>query len=372
MLYEFHMLKNYPPTNLNRDDAGSPKSCFFGGVQRARISSQCLKRSWRQSVLFSESVGRLGIRTRKLPDLVSTELRRRGVDKEYVEAAALKVTGYGNRTGTESKDGITAQIMFFSREDILAVADRVEQAIAEAGTLKNFQKMSAKDWQKTMGNVVTRPITLDMALFGRMVTSDAFANVEAAMQVAHAISTHGVSQESDFYTAVDDLVSGDNEADAGAGMMGDTDFNASCYYMYAALDMDQLKENLKHSPEALSVAGEVVRCLLETMAFSNPSGKQNSFAGHALPDLIYVEQKVKKIPVNYANAFVSPARPSGNRDLVEESAQKLATEIEGVSGDFGLDVSKRVWFCRYDSVQAPASATTVKSFQELLSEFASI
>ncbi|MGI6357082.1 MAG: type I-E CRISPR-associated protein Cas7/Cse4/CasC [Bacillota bacterium] len=372
MLFEFHMIKNFPPTNLNRDDTGSPKSCFFGGVQRARISSQCLKRSWRQSPVFKAAVDQLGIRTRKLPDLVSEELRKRGIDEEYVQAAALKVTGFGNRKGTENKDGITAQIMFFSREDILAVAERVEQAIREAGSLDKFQKMNVKDWQKKMENVMTRPITLDMALFGRMVTSDAFADVEAAMQVAHAISTHSVNQESDFYTAVDDLVSGASDDDAGAGMMGDTDFNASCYYMYAALDMDQLGQNLRHSPDVLADAGKVVSCLLEAMAFTNPSGKQNSFAGHVLPDLLYVEVKERKIPVNYANAFVEPARPSGERDLVAESAHRLAREIESVDRDFGMEANKRLWFCRKHGVKAPASATVVGSFRELLTEFAGV
>lgn len=370
MLYEFHMVKNYPPTNLNRDDTGSPKSCFFGGVQRARISSQCLKRSWRQSPLFSDSVVQLGIRTRKLPDLVSIELLKRGVDKRFIQAAMQKVTGFGNKKGTESKDGITAQIMFFSPEDISAVADRVEQAIGEAGTLEKFQKMNAKDWQSSMSGVSCRPITLDIALFGRMVTSDAFADVEAAIQVAHAISTHGVSQESDFYTAVDDLVKGESEADTGAGMMGDTDYNSSCYYLYAALDMDQLRKNLEHSPEALAKVDQIVCSLLQTMTFSNPSGKQNSFAGHTLPDLIYVEKKQRKIPVNYANAFVSPARPTPNSDLVEESIRKLSREVQKVGSDFGLEVSKRVWFCRRDGVAAPSGAIAVSDFQELLRELA--
>ena len=112
-----------------------------------------------------------------------------------------------------------------------------------------------------------------------------------------------------------------------------------------------------------------MRCLLEAMAFSNPSGKQNSFVGHVLPDVVYMEKKERKIPVNYANAFVNPARHSPDCDLVTDSAKKLAREIESVDRDFELDVCQRVWFCRRDSVKAPAASIAVKSFKALLNEF---
>ena len=112
MLYEIHMLKNYPPTNLNRDDTGAPKTCVFGGVTRGRISSQCLKRSWRTSELLKSEIGEenLGIRTRKLPALVAQKLLEMGVNPEYVEAVTPKITGFGNKDGKETKDGTTAQI----------------------------------------------------------------------------------------------------------------------------------------------------------------------------------------------------------------------------------------------------------------------
>jgi len=369
MLYEFHIIKNYPPTNLNRDDTGSPKSCLFGGVQRGRISSQCLKRSWRQSDIFNSFINEIGIRTRKLPELIVNELRSKGVAEEFMQIALQKVTGFGNDKGTENKDGRTSQIMFFSQQDIIAVADRVHEAINEAGTVKDFEKINAKEIQKKMKDVSIRPITIDIALFGRMVTSEAFADVEASMQVAHAISTHAISQESDFYTAVDDLVKGDSEDDTGAGMMGDIDYNSSCYYIYAALDTDQLRINLEHSPEALKLTGKIVQCLLETMAYSNPSGKQNSFAGHVLPDVVYVEKKHKKIPVSYANAFVKPAYQTRDKDLVQVSEDKLAREIDNLSKKFELDIDKKLWFCTSDDVKQPDNSIKVASFKNLLDYF---
>ena len=117
MLYEIHMLKNYPPVNLNRDDTGMPKNCYFGGALRGRVSSQCLKRAWRTSPLFTEFLGTKGIRTRQLPELVAEELKKRGLDDDVVDALKVKVTGIANKDGKESKDLITSQMIFFSPQD---------------------------------------------------------------------------------------------------------------------------------------------------------------------------------------------------------------------------------------------------------------
>ena len=139
MLIEVHMLKNYPPVNLNRDDSGAPKSCFFGGVQRGRISSQCLKRSWRTSDVFKR-VGSYGIRTRKLPELVAEKLIEMGIGADYAECAREKLTGIANKEGTTTKDGMTAQIVFYAEEEIERVAQRVKEAIESDGDLKTFSK----------------------------------------------------------------------------------------------------------------------------------------------------------------------------------------------------------------------------------------
>ena len=129
MLYEIHMLKNYPPTNLNRDDTGAPKTCLFGGVMRGRVSSQCLKRSWRTSPSFRAEIGdeNLGIRTRKLPVLVAEKLVGMGVTQEFADAIQPRLTGIGNKEGKETKDGnATAQVIFYAKEDITAVAETVK------------------------------------------------------------------------------------------------------------------------------------------------------------------------------------------------------------------------------------------------------
>jgi len=371
MLIEIHMLKNFAPTNLNRDDTGSPKSCYFGGVQRGRISSQCLKRSWRTSDILQKAVGKdnFGIRTRKLPEMVADELKIRGIEEDFIKVSLGKISGFGNKEGKENKDGrYTAQIAFYSKQDIQAIADLVQKEIEGAADIKTFSDMSVKEWQKKMDDVRIRPITLDIALFGRMVTSDAFADVEASMQVAHAISTHRVSMESDFFTAVDDMISGDSNDDLGAAMMGDVDFNSCCYYIYASIDTDQLKSNLKNSPEADELISKAIPAMVETITFSNPSGKQNTFAGNALPDAILIECKTKKIALSYANAFVKPALATKDSDLVNSSISKLVDEVSAVQKDFDLPVDKRLWFCssRYANKNYAVNGVKSESFRGLI------
>ena len=366
MLYEIHMLKNYPPTNLNRDDTGAPKTCIFGGVTRGRISSQCLKRSWRTSELFKAEVGEesLGVRTRKFPALVAEKLLEMGVKPEFVDAVTPRLTGFGNKDGTETKTGMTAQVMFFAPQDIEAAAEAVKKQLDPCKTVKDVEKLKAKELQAAVKDADVRPITPDIALFGRMVTSDAFRDVEASMQVAHAISTNKISLESDYFTAMDDLLRGDTIDEAGAAMIGDTDYNASCYYLYASLDTDALCENLKSSDDPKAIVGKMLPALLHAMAFTNPSGKQNSFAGHVLPSAVMIECKTRKVPTSMVNAFVKPV---SSADPVEESIQKLAEEADMTARNFGLPVQERLWFCvdKYD-VKPQSATKCFAAFPELV------
>ena len=364
MLIEIHMVKNYPPTNLNRDDTGSPKTCTFGGFRRGRISSQCLKRGWRVSALYDSLLPERGIRTRKLPELVATELKKRGMEEDAVNAIAAKVTGIGNKDGTENADGITAQIIFYSPEDITAIANLMQNEFVKAGTVKAFEKLKTKELVKSLQDVDVRPITLDMALFGRMVTSNAFRNVEAAMQVAHAISTHTVNQESDYFTAMDDLVGGNDSEDSGAAMIDDVDFNSSCYYHYASIDMNQLSDNLKDAPNRDELIDKLIPALIQVMAYTNPSGKQNSFAGNVLPAMMMLEIKPDPIPVSYVNAFVKPARAGVGRSLVENSLDKFVEEVNKTDAAFSIPC-KRVFFAPgYES--CPNNAESVATLSALI------
>ena len=373
MLYEIHMIKNYPPTNLNRDDTGAPKTCMFGGVMRGRISSQCLKRSWRKSDLFRDAIGEagLGIRTRKLPQLVADVLRERGVSEEYLEILMPKLSAFGNKDGNENKKGnYTAQMVFYAPQDIAAVADAVERKLADCSSAKEVKSLKGKELQECVTGADVRPVTLDIALFGRMVTSNAFANVEAAMQVAHAISTNKVMMESDYYTAMDDLLRGNTLEESGSGMIGDIDYDSSCYYLYASLDTDALRDNLKHAEDPDGLVRKTIPALLRTMALTNPSGKQNSFAGHVLPSAMLVDCKTDKIPVSLVNAFVKPAVADPSDDLVQSSIESLVKQSDEIDQAFGLPVEKKLWFCmdRYSKIVPPSGAVVCKNFAELVEQ----
>lgn len=376
MLYEIHMLKNYPPVNLNRDESGAPKSCMFGGTTRGRVSSQCLKRSWRTSPLLAQTIGveHLGIRTRKLPQLVAEKLTEMGVNREYIDAVFPKISGFGNKDGTENKDGnYTAQIIFYAPEDIQAVAESIYETLKDCQSLKEVKGLKAKKLQEAVKGAQNRPITLDMALFGRMVTSNAFRDVEASMQVAHAISTNKLNMESDYFTAMDDLLSGDTVEEKGSAMIGDTDYNSACYYSYASLDTDILMANLKDTPDAAQIVKVAIPALIRTMALTNPSGKQNSFAGNVLPSAILIECKEEKVPVSMVNAFVRPIKPeaANDYDLVKGSIEALVRQVDSVQSSFGLTVKHRLWFCPTPySIVPECEATVCQTLPELVEQVA--
>lgn len=383
MLYEIHMLKNYPPANLNRDDTGMPKTCYFGGAQRGRISSQCLKRAWRTSPLFEKFLGPRGIRTRRLPERIAEELKKRGIAEDIAAAVRKAVSeiakSENNNNDNDDKENktknkkskeetpITSQILFCSNDDITAVADAVETLLKKNGMKGN--NIKAKEILEQIKDADIRPLTLDIALFGRMVTSPAFANVEAAVQTAHAISTHPVNPESDYFTAVDDLVSQADDLDTaagGAGMIGEIDYNSCCYYHYIAIDTDVLKRNLVNSPEAQKFMDEVLPAFIQIMAYTDPSGKQNSFASHVLPELLCVEIKEKKIPVSYANAYASPVNFSASGRVIGDSVKALAEEIDRIDESYGLEVKHRFWFSPRIKDEQPRKCEIAQNMGELL------
>ena len=361
MLIEIHMLKNYPPVNLNRDYGGSPKSCFFGGIQRGRISSQCLKRSWRKSPVFCNAESRQsimeGIRTRRMPIEVGDRLLEQGVPLEFVNLAKELLSGFATQDEKPNSDGpITAQIIFYSENELDTITRTVKEAIEHDKTIDVFKKRfptkeegkskkkgkAKKAFPELVSALKDKPISVDIALFGRMVTSDYFADVDAAMQVAHAISTHPVNRESDYFTAVDDLLGQSDDDSAGAGMIGDVDYNSCCYYEYAALDTDILRDNLQNCPDRDALIGKLIPVLLRAMAYTNPSGKQNTFAGQVLPDLVMVECKAEKIPLSYVNAFEEPVSSWGSQpNLVKNSIQKLADHVDCMDKAYELPVLRR-------------------------------
>jgi CRISPR system Cascade subunit CasC len=337
MLIQIHMLQNYAPSNLNRDDTGSPKNANFGGVLRGRISSQCLKRSIRMSEVFEEAFEEqdlLAKRTKRLPGLIRDELEAVGVDSETIEAIINRVPEIGSESGrergrrTEEDEGPleTRQLIFIGRNELRPTAEKLLQIYQKQGE-KKWAEMKIADITKELG--ASLPRSVDVAMFGRMTTSDAFEDVQAAVQVAHALSVNALEQEFDYFTAVDDI-----SGESGAGMIGDVEYNSSTYYKYFNVHWEQLCENLGGDAQ---VARRAVLALLEAAATAQPSGKQNTFAAHNLPDLILVEVREKNLPVSYANAFLKPARNSHKKTLMDDAVARLDDFVARIGTTYGLE-----------------------------------
>lgn len=380
MFVQIHMLQSIPPGNLNRDETGQPKKCIFGGVTRGRISSQCLKRHIRHSTQFKEAFGdALSDRTTYLPRMVADELKK--IKPEIPEDDLGKIKSAlaskfkaekgkdepdkegENKGGQESsKDSSaadqTGQLVFFPPPFAKDIAQLVETLMNNKNDAfkewvngkKNGKGLHKKDIEEFEKEIFkkSQTLTVDIGMFGRMTTSDLIVNVEAACQVAHAISTHEVLIESDYFTAMDDkkpefaLTQSERTGAAylGAGKT-ETFFNSAVYYKYLNLDVDALKKHLSWKDNEVASATAV---LVEAAAFGTPTGKQNSFAAHGLPDLILIEVSEKKRPLSYANAFLRAVEGGNGRNLMTESANALKSYIENVADKYAPSDLSRVLF----------------------------
>lgn len=360
MLIQIHMLQNYAPSNLNRDDTGSPKSAYFGGVQRGRISSQCLKRSFRMSETFQDAFkddGLLATRTKRLPGLVEEALKTLTNDEKAIAAIVRRVPEIGSESGrgkgksADNQPLETRQLIFIGANEIAPMAEKLFALYQEKGA-KAWEKLKIVDITKALGNSVPRSV--DIAMFGRMTTSDAFENVQAAVQVAHALSANAVEQEFDYFTAVDDL---QPKQEPGAGMIGDVEYNSSTYYKYINVHWDGLVENLG---DDIAIARRAVLALLEAAAIAQPSGKQNTFAAHNLPDLVLVEVREKNLPVSYANAFIQPARSDFKHTLMKDAIAKLNEYMDRIGTAYNLDeVDERAVMTTLPDVALPGAEPQV-------------
>ncbi len=372
-----HVIQNHSPSNLNRDEMGNPKSCMFGGVQRARISSQCIKRSIRQSDIFKNEIKGLGesYRTRTLPKLIFNGLESAGVDSNIAEIISRKFLKFGkaNKNGSAKKSTKkttkkkviaplqTKQILFFSDKEISNIVKILKKMI-EGKTESDIKDLKFDTIEKKMITDHISEITPDIGLFGRMTTSNTFVNIDSAIQVAHAISTNRIEQEFDYFVAVDDL---DKK---GAGMVGEAIFTSSCYYKYFSFDTDGFLNNLGFydlkDKIGLEILKKILSGFIKASVFITPSGKQNSYAANQLPDAILINVRSTKIPISYANAFLKPIKYTRNDDLVEASIKALVTEVKKIDEKFNIETSKRLWFNLKD-IKMP-STTECSNFDDLL------
>ncbi|MFK4705596.1 CRISPR system Cascade subunit CasC [Roseateles asaccharophilus] len=361
LFLEFHVIQNFAPSNLNRDDTGAPKDALFGGHRRARVSSQCTKRTIRLGFKEHQLLPpqNCGVRTLKLRDLLVERLCARPADE-----AAMKVEAVLSAAGLKFKDdGNTEYLLFLGDGEVSALASMIDASWDEV--VVSAEKKSKKDAKAgAAGNLGKKAKALldggkavDVALFGRMLADMPAVNQHAACQVAHAISTHRVEREFDYFTAVDDR--GDEDS-AGAGMIGQVEFNSATFYRFAVLDLNKLLGNLQDDRELALAA---VHAFTLALARAIPTGKQNSFAAHNPPEFVGVCLR-HAAPMNLANAFEKPVAPRRDESITEQSVRAMAAYKDKLEAVYGSHEDQ--WLALDLSGQWPTgSGAATKSLQEL-------
>jgi len=363
---QIHFLTSYPPSNLNRDDLGRPKTALMGGVNRLRISSQSLKRAWRKSELFESALGNhMGIRTKRMGRKIYSDLIAGGITNEQARNwTRLMSEPFGKvevlkaKKAATDKDSVKkiatpenieeeklstldiAQLAHFSPEEQQAINFLVKKCIAEKiePTLHDL-KLLRKDNSAA-----------DIACFGRMLADNTGYNIEAAVQVAHAISTHAVDIEDDYFTAVDDL--NDGSENSGSAHLGETEFASGLFYGYVCINRDLLKKNLGEN-ELLTQ--KTIAALIEASAKISPTGKQNSFASRAYTSYMLVE-KGSQQPRSISVAFLKPVKEN---DLLKNSIEALEKHRENIDKVYGMCADK---FTKLNAVEGEGSLSSLIDF----------
>jgi CRISPR system Cascade subunit CasC len=374
-LMEIHALQNYAPSNLNRDDTGAPKDAYFGGTRRARVSSQCIKRSIRrhfaglveQKALAPED---MAFRTKRLWEEITKSLIGKGRDKATAEEkvrlafAAVKIT--------IKDDGKSEYLLFLGKREISGVADIIHTQwdsikSSDAAPSKGKKNEKAKkqadqhpdlELKKSLEKMLNGGKAIDVAMFGRMLADMPEKNQDAACQVAHAISTHSVEREFDFYTAMDDLKPEDT---SGADMMGTVEFNSACFYRYAVVDWEKLKSNLQNDKD---LAAKGLRAFLEGFVVAEPTGKQNTFAAHNPPEFVAITVRRNTAPRNLANAFETAVRVKKDESLTKKSVEEFVKKSKSLQAAYGGEES--TFILNLTDAKADDLGNVVPSLNDLL------
>ena len=337
---QLHLLTAYPPANLNRDDMGSPKTANMGGYDRLRVSSQCLKRAWRTSDLFEQALkGHIGTRTKEMGIKIYNRLIDKGAKHKDALNWAKSIAGvFGKLKALPKKEKeASTKLPADERKKKELVEVEIEQlSFFDTEEEKNIFALSDKVAERNEGpkaeelNLLRKKMTaVDIAMFGRMLASTPAFNVEAACQVAHAISVHPVVIEDDYFTAVDDLNNG--MEDMGAAHIGETRFAAGLFYSYICINRELLIRNLDGNEE---LANKAIRALAEAAVKVAPEGKQNSFASRAYASYVLAE-KGEQQPRSLSVAYLKPINHRENDDFINDSIEALIKQRESFDSVYG-------------------------------------
>ncbi len=361
---ELHIIQSVPVACLNRDDLNSPKTAVFGGVQRARVSSQSWKRAIRELAKELAPECFKGNRTRRFVFTLKERLIQKGISERCAVGIAEHVAGIIETLDSKNDEAGNKKIktlMFFSDAEYDSIAEDIASAEDVKGSLKTLEgaleKVSAaadKDAKKaaekerlnvfktirTLSNTSIRKIiksvqlkdAADIALFGRMVANDHSLTVEAASMFSHALSTHKADNEIDFFAAVDDL---QTEAESGAAITSTLEFNSATYYRFAALNLDMLADGEHLKSMSQEERQNVVRTFVKATIQAVPGARKATMNGNTLP--VYVLGVVRKNghPIQLVNAFESPVRPS-MKGFVVESIKRMNSEYADLKDTWGI------------------------------------
>lgn len=338
---DVYVLQSVPSSNINRDDTGSPKTAFYGGELRARVSSQAWKRAMRQLFPSLLDDSKLGIRTKFAVSLIAERVESQRPDlaevaQEYAKAvlgaAGVKVKET-DRKGSDEGSLATDYLVFIGRQELDKLANLAIGWSDQGVELAKVDRQMKKD----VAEVFHGAQAVDIALFGRMLADAPDLNTDASAQVAHAISVDKIVQEYDYFTAVDDCAADDN---AGAGMLGTVGYNSSTLYRYATLDLDSLAAQLGDAQAAAEGAAAFVEAFVRSM----PTGKQNTFANRTLPNIVSVAFRSGQ-PINPVSAFERPVRPTEEKSITQQAAVRLANELKNIEEAYCMPAEK-AWCVR--------------------------
>ena len=349
---QIHTLHSYPAALLNRDDAGLAKRLQYGGFSRTRVSSQCLKRHWRTAEGVDAWSGMEGfipsIRSRELVSKLVIEpiLEEHAVDEKVAKALAdeFQIGVYGkNATDPKKRQPLllgAPEIDYLKACAVELLQQNSEDVKALTAAIKEFFKENKKNLGTLKENTAL-PGGLAAALFGRMVTSDPAANIDAAIHVAHAFTVHAEESESDYFSVVDDLR--DEDDDAGAAHIGDTELTAGLFYGYVVVDVPALVSNTQGVAADLwsdkdtdrVLAAEIVRRLIHLIATVTPGAKLGSTAPYSWAPLVFIEVGERQ-PRSFAEAFRKPCQAQ-----LDSTLARLAESVEKFDNCYGAGETRR-------------------------------
>ncbi|KAB8287925.1 type I-E CRISPR-associated protein Cas7/Cse4/CasC [Bifidobacterium avesanii] len=365
MFIDLYDLQNVPPSNINRDDTGSPKVARYGGVLRSRVSSQAWKRAMREMFPSLLDSSRLGVRTKNAVSLIRDSIIAKRPDliedAETLAKCALSATGVNikesDRAGKDKGTLSTDYLIFIAHREIAQLAD-VAITWQDAGVDAASKPTAAM--KKEIDAVFHGVQAVDIALFGRMLADAPDLNTDASAQVAHAISVDQITPEYDYFTAVDDCASDDN---AGAAMLDTVGFNSSTLYRYATLNVNALHDQLQDAAATVEGAAAFVEAFIRSM----PTGKQNTFANRTLPTACVVMIRDDQ-PINVVDAFEDPVRPQEGTSISRQAAARLGRKLAYVQSAYG-EQPRQAWNITADEPVPELDAVSVHvSFPELKAE----